>query len=82
MVLAGDAYEAAELRSRWWRLVATSADVRSTLFASGVIPVEGDTELGLFGYWFGQLEDGQVSCYWNPDDPSCGTDSSVTSQPE
>lgn len=57
MTHAGDASEAAEMKSRWWRLVATSADVRSTLFASGVIPVEGDTELGVFGYWFGQLED-------------------------
>lgn len=60
MVHAVNPSAAADMKSRWWRLVATSADVRSTLFASGVILVEGDTELGLFGYWFGQLEEGEV----------------------
>ena len=43
----------AQGRPRWRQLLSSSADVRSALFARGVVLLEGDTELGALGYWFG-----------------------------
>jgi len=40
------------LESHWRQLLAGRADVRSALFASGVVLVEGETELGAFDKWF------------------------------
>jgi hypothetical protein len=40
------------LESHWRQLLAGRADVRSALFASGVVLVEGETEFGAFDTWF------------------------------
>lgn len=44
------------LGAHWRQLLAGRADVRSALFAAGVILVEGETELGAFDQWFRQAE--------------------------
>jgi len=44
------------LGPHWRQLLAGRADVRGTLFASGVILVEGETELGAFDQWFREAE--------------------------
>ena len=41
-----------EGRSTWVKELAGSADARSLLFATGVILLEGDTELGALAVWF------------------------------
>ncbi len=41
-----------EWKNRWRQLMAGSAEARAALFAQGVVLLEGDTELGAFGYWF------------------------------
>jgi hypothetical protein len=38
--------------ARWRRIVATSTESRAALFASGVVLLEGDTDLGAFHHWF------------------------------
>jgi hypothetical protein len=40
------------LGAQWRQLLAGRADVRSALFAAGVILVEGETETGAFDQWF------------------------------
>ncbi|MFC5941700.1 AAA family ATPase [Micromonospora harpali] len=41
-----------EWRDRWRQFFVLSADARAALLAQGVILLEGDTELGVFGAWF------------------------------
>lgn len=41
-----------EWQHRWRQIVAASAEPRAALFSQGVVLLEGDTELGAFGYWF------------------------------
>jgi len=40
-------------RHRWRQILAGSAEARGALFAQGIVLVEGDTDLGAFGRWFG-----------------------------
>ena len=48
-----------DVRSTWVKELGASSDARAMLFAAGVILLEGGTELGALGVWFGRCATAQ-----------------------